>query len=158
MKTTLALLLTASAASAQPWRGRDLRDVELGCWNKRWKDCDLATTAYFQGAPHAGLTADPQKAASLLEQACDRGMPQGCVKLGMILEEGKKLPQDFARADALSERACRMGWSLACPGKAEPSPARKRAAKASKRVAAAAQPPDVIERGAASDRGPLDAS
>jgi TonB family protein len=61
-----------------------------------------------------GKAANPAKAVTLLQQACNDGDVRGCTDLGWMLENGNRIPKDEARAMALYARACDGGSGSGC--------------------------------------------
>lgn len=72
------------------------------------------------GAPVAALHAramrepDPEVAAQLFEQACDRAFAPSCIALADRLEGGEGVEPDPSRARGLLEQACMEGSTIAC--------------------------------------------
>lgn len=58
--------------------------------------------------------ADPSSAATMLEQACDRGFAPSCIALADRLESGEGVEPDPERARGLLEQACMDGSTIAC--------------------------------------------
>lgn len=57
---------------------------------------------------------DPAKGAEIWLASCEAGHAQSCADLGWLHEEGRGVPQDAERAQALYHRACRGGYERAC--------------------------------------------
>jgi TPR repeat protein len=60
------------------------------------------------------LEADGARAAVWYERACELGLPEGCVRLGILHRFGAGVRHDEARAVALFERACAAGDEEGC--------------------------------------------
>jgi hypothetical protein len=73
------------------------------------------TTGVVAGLHQAALTeADPESAAQMLEQACDRGFAPSCIALADRFESGDGVQADPERARGLLEQACMDGSTIAC--------------------------------------------
>ena len=57
---------------------------------------------------------DTARAASLYARACDGGELEGCVSLGVLIEEGRGVTEEEGRAATLYTRACEAGIVRAC--------------------------------------------
>ena len=62
----------------------------------------------------AAARANPARAASLFEQACDTGEARGCYNLALLHGSGRGVSRDASRASALFVRACQAGYEPAC--------------------------------------------
>jgi TPR repeat protein len=76
------------------------------------KACDLGDGGSCEML--AEHTADPAQALAWQQRACDLGRSSGCGTAAQILEEGRGVPADPARARALHDRLCRRGWPGDC--------------------------------------------
>ncbi|MFO0614082.1 MAG: tetratricopeptide repeat protein [Polyangiaceae bacterium] len=79
------------------------------------KACDagVAEACSTLGATRDDLH-DAAAAAAAFKQGCDAGDPPSCVELGRMVEEGRGLPPNPARAVTLYESACAKGNALGC--------------------------------------------
>ena len=130
-------VLAESPAAAQPGTGSDLlriEDFDAACSKDTLDDrsdamCRQAISMALGRAPAVEevrgpdgrvtrttklLPADPAKAGRLGEEACGHGRWQSCMLYTMLLERGDGVPQDRARAEALTHYACSKGHALAC--------------------------------------------
>ena len=57
--------------------------------------------------------------AQARQRACDQGQAAGCAELSLMFQLGDGVAQDEARAQALRDQACRMGWLPACQAATE---------------------------------------
>ena len=55
------------------------------------------------------------RAFELLDQACDNGHAEACIRQADMLERGTGIPRDPARAARVRRQACAMGHAAACP-------------------------------------------
>ena len=67
---------------------------------------ELGSEAYDKG--------DYQKAAELLQKACDGGDVGGCFGLGVLYETGQGVRQNFSTAKQYYGKACDLGLQLGC--------------------------------------------
>lgn len=101
----------------------------FGCEWRAYRSHDpvLADQACSLGAADACLTAsdlanaDPERARSYLEKACQLGNAAACMELGARLGPGCTptptrvcYPEDAAESRAALEMACDAGWAEAC--------------------------------------------
>lgn len=56
------------------------------------------------------------KAAPALDAACAGGLGAACANLGLMHQRGDGVPRDLARAQALRNQACQLGFQPACRG------------------------------------------
>ncbi|GMV14540.1 MAG: sel1 repeat family protein [Sorangiineae bacterium PRO1] len=73
--------------------------------------CAAASFMYFG---NHGVTADPERAASLAEKACAGGSARGCGNLGHAYDRGEALPKDMNKARELYTKSCEAGWPRGC--------------------------------------------
>jgi TPR repeat protein len=82
------------------------------------RSCDLGNATGCEAAGRMyEFHAEPKdltKAASFLKRACDIGWQSGCANYALLLEQGRGVPRDVARAKQLYEGACKAGAGLAC--------------------------------------------
>ena len=57
---------------------------------------------------------DYQKAAELLQKACDSGEASGCWALGYLYKNGEGIKQNFSTAKQYFGKACDLGDQLGC--------------------------------------------
>ena len=67
---------------------------------------ELGDEAYYKG--------DYQKAAQLLQKACDGGNALGCYNLGVLYAKGQGVRQDYQKAAQLYQKACDGGNAVGC--------------------------------------------
>lgn len=84
-------------------------DCEAQCEKGDATSCDRLGALVSAGKHGA---ADPKKALTLFEKACDGGYADGCTNLGVSLLIGGS--PDPARAAAVLEKACQSGSARAC--------------------------------------------
>jgi TPR repeat protein len=63
---------------------------------------------------HATFHSDPAKSAPLYEKGCQLGHDSGCTYLGILLDEGRGITKDTAKALTLWEKACLDEEATAC--------------------------------------------
>ncbi len=76
-----------------------------------------ASGAFVAARHQAALqarAAEPARAATMLEGACDDGFAPSCLALADMLEAGEGVDADPDRARGLLEQACMDGSTLAC--------------------------------------------
>lgn len=74
--------------------------------------CSALGHHHVKGAP--GSPPDPARGEPLLVKACREGVRHACGVLGAVVGSKATSAEDRRRADALEERACDLGGSVAC--------------------------------------------
>jgi len=85
---------------------RDVAEVllETGCEMENAQSCIGLADNFRRGA----------LAVDLYQQICDQDEPEGCMKLGVMLAEGRQTRADPEQAAVLFEQACDAEFRLAC--------------------------------------------
>lgn len=85
---------------------RDRAEALLGrsCESENLEGCVLLADHFRRG----------DLAAGLYERACDGAVPDGCMKLGTMLLEARRIQSDPERAVMLFDQACEEGYMPAC--------------------------------------------
>ena len=60
------------------------------------------------------MEEDPERAVTLLQQACDVGNMRGCWFLGLLYRYGRGVEENYERAAALLQLVCDGGEMQAC--------------------------------------------
>ena len=60
-----------------------------------------------------------KKALGYYEKACDLGDGEGCYRAGIGYDKGSGAKKDPVKAKQLHDKACKLGFSSACPGETE---------------------------------------
>ena len=90
----------------------DVKSCAAGCEKGDGDDCFDTATMYYDGGDD-GADADPKKARTYFEKACNLGETDGCVEAGLLYEEAAA-GIDFPKAVALYQKACFAGNATAC--------------------------------------------
>jgi hypothetical protein len=103
-----ALLVEGQGIAADPHRAEEL-----------WKwSCDKGEP---QGCRQAGVRAeqgpDVSLAAPFYQRGCDGGDAPSCRLLATLLDEGRGVPMDEAKARVLFDQACQADDTLGCAGR-----------------------------------------
>ncbi len=78
--------------------------LDRGCEMENAQSCIQLADNFRRGA----------LAVELYQQVCDRDEPEGCMKLGTMLQEGRQTRADPERAATLFEQACDAEFRAAC--------------------------------------------
>ncbi len=85
--------------------------------------CKKGNVAACLGLVRLGFRADAadlRDAARILERACESGDAQSCFYLAHLHHAGNGVRRDEARAQALLDRACKLGSTAACEAMKQP--------------------------------------
>ncbi len=119
MKTLTAVVVLALAwapASFAQIRPADIPGFRHDCEANKWSACMMMGDLYGQDShsDESGVPVDNAQAAGFYRKACNGGFMDGCVALGLMMDQGEGMPADKAQAAVLYKKACDAGNHMGC--------------------------------------------
>lgn len=99
------------------WSGnrKSVLDLAKRRCNEGVVDYCLTVAAYHQFGLE-GYSRDLNKAAKIMEDVCNAGLPEACATYGSMMFDGSLLAQNTPRAVSLMNTACQQGSGTGCLG------------------------------------------
>ncbi len=102
--------LAAATLRAVPW-------YERACAMQRPAPCAFLATFILDGVKFP--SSDRKRVPGLFETACKGDLEVACKFLGDLYAKGELVRRDVKRANALYDKACKLGYDRGCAAKAE---------------------------------------
>jgi TPR repeat protein len=102
------------AGAGQEWLDRARPLLASACAGGEPESCELAAEVAIEVHADPAPSDAGARALELYDARCSEGGASACLRVGVLLDEGRVQPKDFPRSLARLLRACDLGLSGGC--------------------------------------------